>query len=79
MAKRYKPTRYSINLYYAPDPRYERNTVIQNFAGGLNIYDLPYNIASNESPNMKNLNWHDGVLCCRDGLRISIPQTRFHI
>lgn len=69
MAKRYKPTRYSINLYYAPDPRYERNTVIQNFAGGLNIYDLPYNIASNESPNMRNLNWHDGVLCSRDGQR----------
>lgn len=69
MAKRYKPTRYSINLYYAPDPRYERNTIIQNFAGGLNIYDLPYNIASNESPNMRNLNWHDGVLCSRDGQR----------
>lgn len=69
MAKRYKPTRYSINLYYAPDPRYERNTVIQNFAGGLNIYDLPYNIASNESPSMQNLNWHDGVLCSRDGQR----------
>lgn len=69
MAKRYKPTRYSINLFYAPDPRYERNTVIQNFAGGLNIYDLPYNIASNESPNMRNLNWHDGVLCSRDGQR----------
>ena len=48
MAKRFRPSRYSINLYYAPDPKYERNDVIQNFAGGLNIYDLPYNIASNE-------------------------------
>ena len=67
MAKRFRPTRYSINLYYAPDAKYERNDIIRNFAGGLNIYDLPYNIATNESPSMQNLNWHDGVLCSRDG------------
>lgn len=69
MAKRYKPSRYSINLYYAPDPKYERNLMLKNFAGGLNIYDLPYNIRNNESPMMQNLNWHDGVLCSRDGQR----------
>lgn len=69
MAKRFRPTRYSINLYYAPDPQYLRNIIISNFTGGLNIYDLPYNLPTNESPAMKNLNWHDGVLCSRDGQR----------
>ena len=67
MAKRYKPSRYSINLYYAPDPKYERNLTMENFTGGLNLYDLPYNLSMNESPEMQNLNWHDGVLCSRDG------------
>ena len=69
MAKRFRPPRYNINLYYAPEPRYERNYMMQNFSGGLNIYDLPYNIKANESPSMQNLNWHDGVLCSRDGQR----------
>lgn len=69
MAKRFRPTRYSINLYYAPDPKYVRNVIISNFTGGLNIYDLPYNLPTSESPAMKNLNWHDGVLCSRDGQR----------
>ena len=67
MAKRYKPPRYNINLYYAPDQKYERNLMMENFSGGLNLYDLPYNLSMNESPEMQNLNWHDGSLSCRDG------------
>jgi hypothetical protein len=36
-------------------------------SGGLNIYDLDYRLGVNESPDMKNLNWNDGVLSSRDG------------
>ena len=35
--------------------------------GGLNLWDLDYRMGRNESPEMENLWWRDGVLCCRDG------------
>ena len=36
-------------------------------SGGLNIRELNYRLENNQSPNMKNLWWQDGVLQCRDG------------
>lgn len=35
--------------------------------GGLNLHELDYRMASDQSPEMKNLCWRDGVLSCRDG------------
>lgn len=35
--------------------------------GGLNIRELDYRLDKNESPEMQNLWWQDGVLQCRDG------------
>ena len=35
--------------------------------GGLNIWELDYRLDKNESPEMKNLWWQDGVLQSRDG------------
>lgn len=35
--------------------------------GGLNIDELNYKLETNESPDMKNLWWDDGILQCRDG------------
>lgn len=35
--------------------------------GGLNLWELDYRIDRNQSPEMKNLWWQDGVLQCRDG------------
>ena len=35
--------------------------------GGLNLWELSYRMKSNQSPEMKNLWWQDGVLQCRDG------------
>lgn len=35
--------------------------------GGLNLWELDYRLDPNQSPNMKNLWWQDGVLQCRDG------------
>lgn len=35
--------------------------------GGLNLWELDYRLSNNQSPEMKNLWWQDGVLQCRDG------------
>lgn len=35
--------------------------------GGLNLWELDYRLAPNQTPEMKNLWWQDGVLQCRDG------------
>lgn len=35
--------------------------------GGLNLWELDYRMDANQSPDMKNLWWQDGVLQCRDG------------
>lgn len=41
--------------------------------GGLNIRELDYRLDANESPDMKNMWWRDGVLQCRDGQRYLSP------
>lgn len=56
-----------MNLSALPDPKKEYTQRFENLAGGLNLRDLDYLLKPNESPEMKNLNWHDGVLSCRDG------------
>lgn len=35
--------------------------------GGLNLSELDYRMDSDQSPDMRNLAWRDGVLSCRDG------------
>ena len=52
-------------------PAYPSTGVVRfpRLNGGLNIRELNYRLANNESPNMKNLWWQDGVLQCRDGQR----------
>ena len=37
--------------------------------GGLNLWELSYRLDRNQSPEMKNLWWQDGILQCRDGQR----------
>lgn len=39
----------------------------QRLDGGLNLWELDYRLKGNQSPEMKNLWWQDGVLQCRDG------------
>lgn len=39
----------------------------QRLDGGLNLWEVDYRLAGNQSPEMKNLWWQDGVLQCRDG------------
>lgn len=59
--------RYYVDLSGLPDPKKEYTQRFENLSGGLNLRDLDYLLKPNESPEMKNLNWHDGVLACRDG------------
>ena len=35
--------------------------------GGLSLWELDYRLDRNQSPEMMNLWWQDGVLQCRDG------------
>lgn len=43
--------------------------------GGLNLWELDYRVDGNQSPEMKNLWWQDGVLQCRDGQEYVLDQA----
>lgn len=57
--------RVSLSSMPAAQKTYEVNFPQLN--GGLNLWELDYRMDANQSPNMKNLWWQDGVLQCRDG------------
>lgn len=50
-------------------PKHAKEYVVDfpQLNGGLNLQQLDYRIQNDESPEMKNLWWKDGVLCSRDG------------
>lgn len=50
-----------------PSSKTEYSVDYDKLDGGLNLWDLDYRMERNESPEMENLWWRDGVLCCRDG------------
>jgi len=50
-----------------PNPPQEKTAVFRNLSGGLNLWELDYRMDADQSPEMKNLWWRDGVLGCRDG------------
>lgn len=52
-----------------PTPNQHATKVIDfpRLDGGLNLWELDYRISRNQSPEVKNLWWQDGVLQCRDG------------
>lgn len=56
-----------VSLSSMPSPKKEYVVSFENLAGGLNLQELDYRIGSNETPEMKNLLWREGVLSCRDG------------
>ena len=56
-----------VNLSKMPSPNREYSVGFDTLAGGLNLQELDYRISNNESPEMKNLMWREGVLSCRDG------------
>lgn len=56
-----------INLPDLPSNNKEYSISFGNLAGGLNIQELDYRLSANESPEMQNLVWRDGVLSSRYG------------
>ena len=56
-----------VNLSKMPDQQKTYALEIADVSGGLNIWELDYRIDANQSPNLKNLWWQDGVLQSRDG------------
>lgn len=56
-----------VNLSDWPDPPKEYVVEFPRLDGGLNTWELDYRLDANESPDIVNLWWQDGALCCRDG------------
>lgn len=50
-----------------PAPHATKLVDFPRLDGGLNLWELDYRLNRNQSPEMRNLWWQDGVLQCRDG------------
>ena len=50
-----------------PSPKKEYVLDYSNLCGGINLWDPDYRLKPNESPEMKNLLWRNGILCSRKG------------
>lgn len=57
--------RVNLSSYPSLSKLYSVN--FPKLSGGLNLKELDYRLGPDESPEMKNLWWQDGVLQCRDG------------
>ncbi len=58
-----------ISLKDSPSPKSEFVQEFGNLYGGLNLRDADYRLKANESTEMKNLLWRDGMLRSRKGQR----------
>ena len=58
-----------ISLKESPSPKTEYVQEFGNLYGGLSLKDADYRLKANESPEMKNLLWRNGMLCSRKGQR----------
>lgn len=56
-----------VDLSKFPDQNKTYTVDFPQLDGGWNINVRGYKLPQNESPNMKNLWWQDGLLRCRDG------------
>ena len=50
-----------------PDPNKVYVESFRNLVGGMNRFDLDFNLKGSETPFCQNLSWHNGVLCSRWG------------
>ena len=58
-----------ISLSSVPSQHATKMVDFPRLDGGLNLWEMDYRLNRNQSPEMKNLWWQDGVLQCRDGQR----------
>lgn len=56
-----------INLSSYPSLSKLYSVNFPKLSGGLNLKELDYRLGPDESPDIRNLWWQDGVLQCRDG------------
>lgn len=56
-----------INSKRIPYPNREYTESFDLLMGGVNTFDQPFNLKSNEAAMMQNLSWRAGVLGCRRG------------
>ena len=56
-----------ISLSSVPSQHATKMVDFPRLDGGLNLWEMDYRLDRNQSPEMKNLWWQDGVLQCRDG------------
>ena len=61
------PSKFLVNPSRLPKPPEEKTMVFRDLSGGLNLLELDYRMDPDQSPEMKNLWWRDGLLSCRDG------------
>lgn len=59
-----------VKLSNMPSPPKLRVSTVQNLKGGLNIHDLAWQIRADQSPEMRNMWWRDGVLQSRPELAV---------
>ena len=55
-----------LNPYYMPAHKSESVVDLDTLVGGLNLYEQPYRLGVNETPDIVNLLWRDGALGGRD-------------
>ena len=65
----------AYQLKYGVDPKQEYTLTFANLYGGLNLKKLDYLLDSNESPDMLNMNWNNGILSSRAGQVWAIPES----
>ena len=58
---------FFISASKFPDPPEGKIAVFKDLSGGLNLWQAEYRMDADQSPEMKNLWWRDGLLTCRDG------------
>lgn len=56
-----------VNLGSYPSQNKRYSVRFEDLSGGLNLQELDYRLKNNESPEMKNLWWEDGLLGSRHG------------
>ena len=75
MQRRIRPVKLQENFYGTRFPKpAERVVDMSTLDGGLNLWQLPYRMDRNQSPDLVNVYWKDGCLRSRPGQRYIFNQ-----
>ena len=65
-----------VSLSNMPSARKEYSIDYDKLDGGLNLWELPYKLDPNQSPDMVNLWWADGILASRKGQTYELEKPK---